>query len=545
MFSLSFLKKYTNLVEEAPYPLWYFVATFFSVVTLRIFTEFFSNSVPVMPPAAYLWGFLTGTFGFYSIQSMVHLYFFYIALDLCFILLLYAFTRQKITRLFKLAVTSCGIILVVPVADFILSAGHGFRLDYLYPDTFSAAARLFFTFFGPLQNAGMPPGITPGIRIEVLLVVTAVFVYLWNVHGQSLVRSIAGAVGTYAVIFLFFISPSILQILSHLSGAVAVLHSEAALGNLYILLGVVVGVVLLALTDWPSIRTIVRDIRLPKLIHYYLVLVVGIWLATKTSFIPMTDETMFYFPFLFGAVAFAWVFSVITNNLSDVAIDAVSNPERPLVAGHITPETYKRVAWVTLGLSLGLALAVNYRALFFVAVFIGNYFIYSMPPLRLKRIPLFSKLTVLFNSLALIMLGFTTFNAGDLNSLLHMLYTNWISLVSLLGVSAVSAKILLTVLFFVLLLAAEFTNLKDYEGDKRGGIKTLPVLLGLRRSKFLIGGAFLFLYTVAGALLGGPAMFVAVGLGLLQFYFINREEYREKYVFAIYLPSLFALFFIL
>ena len=169
-----------------------------------------------------------------------------------------------------------------------------------------------------------------------------------------------------------------------------------------------------------------------------------------------------------------------------------------------------------------------------------------MPPLRLKRVPYFSKLAILFNSMALIFLGFTTFNAGDLNSLLHFIYTGRSNFLVLLGMSPTSSfKILAALLLSVLLLAMNFIDLKDYEGDKRGGIKTLPVLLGLPLSKFLIGGAFLFLYTIAGVLIGGPVFFIAVVLGLLQFYFINRKKYQEKYVFVMYLPSLLALFFIL
>jgi len=543
---LGLFKKCVNFIESSQYPLWYFVATFFSLVTLRIFAEFFSNNVSANPPVAFLWSFLTVTLLVYDAESLAHLYAFFSALGLCLVLLLYVYTRHEITRLFKLVTACYGIVVLAPVLDLILSAGRGFRMDYLYPHTLSELARLFFTFFGPMQNAGMPSGITPGIRIEVALVIAAIFIYLRSVHKKPLLRSAIGAVGAYAVIFLFLSAPYVLQIPSGPLGASLELYSETALRNLYLLVGSIAGITLLVLANRTTAVTLLRDMRVPRLLHYWLMIGIGVWMASKTGMVPLTAETIFYLPFLLGAAAFAWLFSVITNNMSDVEIDKVSSPERPLAAGQIDPGTYRAAAWIVLGLSLGLAFAVSSRALFFIGLFLGNYFIYSMPPLRLKCVPYFSKLAILFNSLALALLGFTTFNAADFTRLLQLLYAGRSDFLLLLGTpDSAFAKVLVLVLLAVLLLAMNFIDLKDYEGDKRGGIKTLPILLGLPLSKFLIGGAFLFLYTVAGALIGGYISFIAVGLGLLQFYFINRKKYQEKYVFALYLPSLVALFFIL
>jgi homogentisate phytyltransferase/homogentisate geranylgeranyltransferase len=551
---IAFFKKYTALIENAEYPLWYFVATFLFVVALRIFVELFSNSELAKPPAVYLWGFLTGTPYVYGLDSILHEFSFFTALALCIILILRLFTHHNITRLFKLVATCYGIILLVPVLDLLISAGKGFRMDYLYPHTIGTLATFFFTFFGPLQHSdGMPPGITPGIRIEVLLVMIAAFVYLWSVHKKSLLRSVAGAVSIYAVIFLFLSAPYILQTLSSVSGVTLEIHSEIALRNLFLLVGYSAGLWLLVLADKRSVVTILRDIRLPRLLHYWLMLGIGIWVASNIGFVSMTDENILYLPFLVGSVTFAWMFSVITNNMSDVTIDKVSNPERPLAASRITPEVYKWAAWITLGLSLGLALAVNFRVFFLIGVFIGNYFLYSMPPLRLKRVPFFSKLAILLNSGVLVAVGFTTFNGGiatfagsDINSLLGLLYSVRSDSLSLLGMPlTASFKLVVVLLLLVILLAMNFIDLKDYEGDKQEGIKTLPVLLGLPLAKLLIGGAFLFLYSMAGVLIGGFMFFGAAALGLLQFYIINRGDYQEKYVFAIYLPSLLALFFIL
>ena len=389
----------------------------------------------------------------------------------------------------------------------------------------------------------MPPGITLGIRIEVLLVVGAIFWYLRDMHKLSTLRSAAGAILAYLLIFLFLSAPLLLQGISYVLGVEVVIRSELALRNFFILIACAEVVLLCALTNRHAFFAIVRDVRLSRLLHYWLMLGMGVMLALRTGFITITDDTMFYPLLLLGAVACAWIFSVITNNMADMAIDAVSNPERPLLGGKVALDTYQKAAWVALGLSLALSFAVGYSTLFLIAVFIGNYFIYSMPPLRLKRVPYFSKFAIVCNSLALVMVGFIVFNGGSMNTLLYTLYEGRLALLLSLGLPfTASAKLLAVVFVAVLLLAMNFIDLKDYEGDKQEGVNTLPVLLGLRMSKFIIGGAFFFLYAAVGVLLGGSAFFAAGLLGVLQFYFITQKEYREEYVFAVYLSSLIAVF---
>lgn len=234
------------------------------------------------------------------------------------------------------------------------------------------------------------------------------------------------------------------------------------------------------------------------------------------------------------SIAAAWSFSIITNNITDVGIDEVSNPSRPLVASKISLSRYYLAAGVLLVVALVCALAVSVVACFIVALFIGNYFMYSMPPLRLKRVPFFSKLAIVINSGALMMAGFSAFTVLE-----PSVIARFAAEVPMLPFST------LCLLFCVLLLATNFIDIKDYEGDKKEGINTLPVLLGLPLSKALIGGAFLFLYIVAGLYLGGPLSYLAVVTGVLQCYVINRKNYEEAYVFLLYLPSLMALFFVL
>ncbi|HEC94350.1 MAG TPA: hypothetical protein ENI45_00100, partial [Thermoplasmatales archaeon] len=166
--------------------------------------------------------------------------------------------------------------------------------------------------------------------------------------------------------------------------------------------------------------------------------------------------------------------------------------------------------------------AINHVTLFLILLYMGNYFLYSAPPLRFKRIPFFSKLFLSLNSLMLVILGYY-FVTG---------------FTSLFPVEVI--------LFFVVgyTAAVNFIDLKDYEGDREAGIKTIPTILGLRKGKLVIGSFFPILYTVAILYLKNNLLIpVAAGAGILQFLLINRRNYDERLVFVVYLLSL--LFFII
>jgi 4-hydroxybenzoate polyprenyltransferase len=182
------------------------------------------------------------------------------------------------------------------------------------------------------------------------------------------------------------------------------------------------------------------------------------------------------------------------------------------------------MTWVVLFLALGYAHAVGLTVLFFVMVFIGNYFLYSTPPMRLKRVPVLSKMIISGNSLVLVLLGFVLTG----NELIW--FPAWVYAYFLIGLTAL----------------ANFVDIGDYENDRAAGMKTLPVMLGLRKSKVLIG--FLSFATYLAAYFFVPKihfLVVFLILGIVQFLLVNRKRYSERLVFSVHLASLVALMTIL
>jgi 4-hydroxybenzoate polyprenyltransferase len=147
---------------------------------------------------------------------------------------------------------------------------------------------------------------------------------------------------------------------------------------------------------------------------------------------------------------------------------------------------------------------------------IGNYFLYSIPPLRFKRIPFFSKGIISLNCIAMMLAGYT-FAGKELRTF--------------------PVNIILFVLIFFT-ACINFIDIKDYEGDKAEGIKTLPVLLGLKWSKRVIGFFFIIAYALFPYLIGPRSVFpVSILFGVAIFFAINAKQYKERIIFLLYLIS--------
>lgn len=270
-----------------------------------------------------------------------------------------------------------------------------------------------------------------------------------------------------------------------------------------------------------QVKLIIKDIRPYRLMHYELMFILGIVLAVN-----ITGQT-FYFPhdiFKLGivviAILLAWLYSVFVNNIEDIEIDKVTNEERPLVGGDIDEGTYKNLSCVLLFGTFLYAFSISEVFLFLLLTYVSSYFIYSAQPLRLKRIPFLSKGFISINSLLLVLGGYHLVN-GSLAS-----FPIEVTLLFMIGYTAVM----------------NFIDIKDYEGDKSVGIKTLPVLMGLKNSKILIGLFFLLTFLSAYFIFSELILLLPLALfGMMELYFVTREDYREEYVFTIYLIGLVAL----
>jgi 4-hydroxybenzoate polyprenyltransferase len=506
----------SNLIfalENTDKPISYFILTFLSVISLRNFLEVF-----VYQANSYLTDYAV----------FLNLYLFYFALVIAVLILFYAATRLKITKIARVVLPCFAIVALAPILDALFSSGgKKYVLTYLLPYMHGNLFMQYLTFGRDFSGIG----ITPGVRIEIAIILAAAFLYL-RIKGLTFLKSIFFTFLLYSLLFLFAITPCITKWAADILGIpqLAAVENGQLMGNYYFLLVILAeGAGLSYIMHREVVRVIAANLRLTRIVHYGLMFVLGIALAFKTSgdgqglslegplLAPGVFKRLIFMPIL---ILLGSVFSMITNDLEDFKIDKISNQGRPLVSGSLSPEAYKRIARFILFIILPCAILVDLTTFIVIVLSMGGYFLYSMPPLRLKRVPFFSKLVISFNSLLLVWYGFITIR-GPLAQLPPLL-----------------------VLFFLIGLtgAANFIDLKDYAGDKAAGIKTLPVILGEKKAKLVIGIFFVLCY--CSVMLWLAKLWIALILAVLaalQFYLLNRKRYQERYVFCTHLLSIQAL----
>ncbi len=149
----------------------------------------------------------------------------------------------------------------------------------------------------------------------------------------------------------------------------------------------------------------------------------------------------------------------IINDIFDIQIDKVNQPNRPLPSESITIREAYSLFFICIVLSVGLALFVNAIVLLIVLLSHLILFLYSK---YLKGIPLVGNLAVAFlTGLVFIFGGVVVENPA--------------------------ASIIPALFAFLINLIREFVkDMEDVEGDSIAGLNTFPVRFGSKNSKTLI-----------------------------------------------------------
>ena len=172
------------------------------------------------------------------------------------------------------------------------------------------------------------------------------------------------------------------------------------------------------------------------------------------------------------------------NQISDLDIDRVNKPKRPLPSGRLTIGQAWTFTVITYALALVLAWRVaphgRHECFWLVAVACVCTFIYSMPPLRTKRLGIWANVTIAIPRGVLLKVA------------------GWSSVKTIAGVE----PWYIGAIFGLFLLGATTTkDFADMDGDRRGGCRTLPIQYGVRRAAWMISPSFVvpFLMIPLGA----------------------------------------------
>ena len=194
----------------------------------------------------------------------------------------------------------------------------------------------------------------------------------------------------------------------------------------------------------------------------------------------------------------------VINDYYDIKIDYVNKPERVVVGRFVKRRSIiiLHATLNTIGVLVGVLVSWQIGVINFFVV--GLLWLYSN---QLKRLPLLGNLTVAF------LTGLSVF-------VVFVLYRESIFLFATYAFFA----------FFISLIREIIKDMEDVEGDKKFDCKTLPIAIGMRKSKLVIYLiCVVFLLVVAVLLQQEPKFWwVFSGLALLLGWLSQRLYKADK-----------------
>jgi len=162
-------------------------------------------------------------------------------------------------------------------------------------------------------------------------------------------------------------------------------------------------------------------------------------------------------------VLFVSAAGYVINDYFDIEIDKINKPYRPLPSGRVSPLEAYRLSIALFVIGIALSTWIGIVVLVFTVVNAILIYIYSY---RLKRLGLIGNLVVALCSSNTILFGSLAF-----------IESHNLSFIALLP------SLPLAIIAFLLVLAREFVKgIEDYFGDKEHGVRTLAVVVGLKKS---------------------------------------------------------------
>ena len=194
------------------------------------------------------------------------------------------------------------------------------------------------------------------------------------------------------------------------------------------------------------------------------------------------------------------------NQIYDLDIDAVNKAKRPLPSGRLSIPAAWWFTTATYAIALVLAWLVapggRHECFWLVFLAVICTYIYSVPPLRTKRLGIWANVTIAIPRGVLLKVA------------------GWSAVKTIVG----TEPWFIGAIFGLFLLGASTTkDFADMEGDARGGCRTLPIVYGVRRAAWMISPSFVapFLLIAVGTWMGiltGHALLLYILSALMTIY---------------------------
>ena len=212
-------------------------------------------------------------------------------------------------------------------------------------------------------------------------------------------------------------------------------------------------------------KALLKELSSFRTLHFILMVSLGIHFNKTLSFFSFPD--FLYILISIILIVILWLSTVLINNVYDLPIDKISNPNRPLVKENINPSLYLNLGFVLSVITLFVSLVLGIMPFLITLISLLSSLAYSMPPLRLRK-KLFSTLFIGWGSSLAFFIGY--FN--------HIM----ISDISI----NINAFFLAFLIFIAFSVGPMTKDLKDYQGDLQHGVKNFFTIYGIEKGTKIV-----------------------------------------------------------
>ncbi len=511
----AFLRKIIDGMENSNTGFWLWLAAFTCIITLRILVENWLDN-------------FKNTSGLFIFYEFAHTFLFFLVAYLIFLWILQKFLKIGFKKISNVLLWGYLLILSPPIADHIISGGQGYWSFYKF-DNLAGLFQRFFTFFGDKPEIG----ITYGVRIEVALALVFLLIYSL-IKSKNIIKSLTISLLSYLAFFILGTFPAWITIAvkGFSKGFLKITEIDAAqmflapasvfsknipdiVSSLNVKMSItyslfLTGILLAGLFFYrkKEFLAVIKNARYPQLLYHWGLIVIGMGLASFFS--SMNIKINFFniesFILLAVAVCLAWLASVVSNDVEDKKADALTpNKNRPFVKEIFSLDEYKTLGWILLAASLFFSAIVNFKIALLLAAYQAIAWIYSCPPLKLKR---FAFISTLMSAFALLMIFFSGFVLVSPDQ----------------SVKTVPASII-SLFIFGCVFILPIKDFKDTAGDKKEGNRTIPVLFGEQWGRIIVGSGTFISFVFSVIVFNEPHLFWWAFLcGGISFWLINNRK---------------------
>ncbi|NVK56602.1 MAG: UbiA family prenyltransferase [Alteromonadaceae bacterium] len=411
-------------------------------------------------------------------------------------------------------VSLCGFTLIwVPP---LLDGAFGLSGAIIYQYRFDSFASSFSGLFLPWIDVGY---VTPGVRVEVFLVMLATLFYvgLCSTRCYSWWRAAISALLVYCAIFSMGYLPALVRLLGGMShpellqqSVLGVTETTApVLWYLPVLLPLYLFYI--SKTQPRLWRVLSSCLRIERMLIYLLFVFAGFLQGVRNALIGNDWLNLYDLTFVSLAllcVSIAFIAMTALNDICDTNIDALSNRSRPLSRDKsLLPEYWFVVAFGGL-LSMGMSFTFGISQPVLLLGMLSLGCLYSLPPLRLRAFLILAPLTLTLIALVCYQFG------------MALIWNN--STPEQLNLPQLTS---LALLFFI---GVQFKDIKDEDGDRANSVCTIATCVGAQRAYWTLG-VLLFSALIVVVLCDGISLsvstVVAGGLFLMALAMFKNSEW--------------------